>query len=308
MEVKDMKFGFLSAILNEYTFEEVVDYAADNGFACVEMACWPVGKATRRYAGVTHIDMSKLTPTKVESIQKYLKERNVEISAIGYYPNVLTGDLEDRKIAIKHLKDCIVGAEKLGIPVVNTFIGRNRLETPEQNWKDFTSVWKKLIAFAEKHKVKIAIENCPMYFTTEWPSGDNLASSPAFWDKMFAEIKSDYFGLNYDPSHLVWQRMDYTKPIYDYQDKMYHFHIKDAKFYADKYNQVGLFATPLEYHSPKLPGLGDIEWGQVVSALNDIRYEGAAVLEIEDKAYEGSIEDKLKALELARDYINQYIR
>ena len=302
-----MKFGFLSAILSEYSFEEVVDYAADNGFACVEMACWPVGKAARRYAGVTHIDMSKLTPAKVTYIKKYLKERNVEISAIGYYPNPLTADLEARKAAINHLKACIVGAEKLGVPVVNTFIGRNRLETPEQNWKEFLSVWKKIIAFAEKHKVKIGIENCPMYFTTEWPSGENLACSPAFWDKMFAAIPSDYFGLNYDPSHLVWQRMDYNKPIYDYQDKLYHFHVKDAKFYQDKFEKVGLFATPLEYHSPKLPGLGDIEWGSVISALNDIRYQGAVVLEIEDKAYEDSLEDKLRALALTKRFMSQYI-
>jgi len=303
-----MKFGFLSAILDEYSFEEVVDYATDNGFACVEMACWPVGKATRRYAGVTHIDMGKLTPTKVAYIKKYLADRNVEISAIGYYPNVLIDDVEARKVAIDHLKACILGAKKLGIPVVNTFIGRNRMETPEQNWKEFKAVWKKIIAFAEKQEIKIGIENCPMYFTTEWPAGDNLACAPAFWDKMFAEIKSDYFGLNYDPSHHVWQRMDYVKPIYDYSDKLYHFHIKDAKFYEDKYNQVGMFATPLEYHSPKLPGLGDIEWGKVISALNDIRYKGAVVLEIEDKAYESTLEDKLKALALAKDFMNKFIR
>lgn len=146
-----------------------------------------------------------------------------------------------------------------------------------------------------------------MYFWDEWPSGDNLACSPEFWDKMFEAIPSDYFGLNYDPSHLVWQRMNYVKPVEKYSDKIFHFHIKDAKLYQDKLDQYGMYAKPLQIHAPKLPGLGDIKWGEMISALNDIKYTGAAVLEIEDRAYEETLQDRLYAILLSKKYISRYL-
>lgn len=303
-----MKLGFLSSIVPELSFEQVIDFASENGFECVELACWPVGKATRRYAGVTHIDMSALDEGMVKHIRDYCAEKKVAISGIGYYPNPLSADPEARSVAIAHIKACIEGAEKLGVPVMNTFIGRNRLETKEKNWEEFKAVWPEIIRFAEGHNVKIGIENCPMYFWNEWPEGDNLAGSPAFWEKMFAEIPSDNFGLNYDPSHLVWQRMDYLMPIREYGNKIFHFHIKDAKFYPEKFNKAGIFAPPLEYHQPKLPGHGDIRWGDVISALDDAGYQGPMVIEIEDRAYEDSLQRRLDSILLSRDYIKQYLR
>ena len=303
-----MKLGFLSAIMPELSFEEVIDFASENGFECVELACWPKGKSERRYAGVTHIDMAELDDEKAAYIKKYLHDKNVEISGIGYYPNPLAADKEARKVAIEHIKECILGAKKLGVGVVNTFIGKNRLETAEKNWEEFLEIWPEIIKFAEEQGIKIGIENCPMYFKTEWPQGDNLAGNPQFWRQMFQAIESNNFGLNYDPSHLVWQQMDYIKPIYDFKDKLFHFHIKDAQFYPDKYNEVGIFAPPLDYHTPKLPGLGDIEWGKVISALNDVGYTGPAVIEIEDRAYEGSMEARKASILLSRDFMKQYIR
>lgn len=302
-----MEFGFLSAILPEYSFEEVIDFAAEQGFRCVEVACWPDGGATRRYAGVTHIDMDGLTKEKADKLREYAQQKQVRISGIAYYPNPLSEDEAQAEIATRHIQACIMGAELLGVDVVNTFIGRNRRMNLEDNICLFDKTWPDLIAFAEQHHVKIAIENCPMYFKDEWPCGDNLACSPAFWDAMFDRIKSPYLGLNYDPSHLVWQRMDYIKPIYSYADKMFHFHVKDAKFYQDKFDEAGIFAPPSTYQSPKLPGQGDIDWGKVISALNDVRYQGAVVLEIEDRAYEDTLEDRKKAIILARDYMKQYI-
>lgn len=303
-----MRLGFLSSIVPELTFEQVIDFAAENGFASVELACWPYGKAARRYAGVTHIDVDSLDDEKVAYIKKYTEDRNVAISGLGYYPNPLSSDLETRKIAIEHIKACITGAKKLGVPVVNTFIGKNRTADNEKNWEEFLSVWPDIIAFADEQGVKIGIENCPMYFRDEWPAGDNLASNPAFWRKMFAAIESDNFGLNYDPSHMVLQRMDYLKPIYNFKDKLFHFHIKDVKFYQEKYDEVGLFAPPLEYHAPKLPGMGDIEWGKVIAALNDVQYKGDVIIEVEDRAYEDTLEDRLESILLCKQFMNQYVR
>lgn len=303
-----MKLGFVSAILPELSFEELIDYASDQGFDCVEVCCWPVGKAERRYAGVTHIDVDTLDESKADDINQYLWKRNVTISSLGYYPNPLDPDKTKSDFYISHIKKVIVASQRLGINQINTFIGRDQFKSVDENFEQFRIVWKPLIEFAEKYGVKVGIENCPMLFTmNEWPGGHNLASSPVIWRRMFNEIKSEYFGLNYDPSHLLWLQMDYIRPIYEFRSKLFHIHLKDTKVFREKLNDAGIMATSLEFHSPKLPGLGDIDWGKFVSALNDIGYQGPACIEVEDKAFENSLTDRKYSLVLSKRYLKQYI-
>jgi sugar phosphate isomerase/epimerase len=303
-----MKLGFVSAILPELSFEELVDYAADCGYKCIEVCCWPLGKAERRYAGVTHIDVDNLDEHQVIAINNYLKNKGIEISALGYYPNPLDPDEERSNFYISHIKKVIDASAMLGINKINTFIGRDKNKSVDENFEKFKKVWKSLIRYAESKKVKVGIENCPMIFTNdEWPGGNNLATTPAIWRRMFSEIKSDYFGLNFDPSHLLWMQMDYIKPLYEFSDKLFHVHLKDARVYRDKLNDVGIMATPLEFHTPKLPGLGDIDWGKFISSLNDIRYKGPVCVEVEDKTFEGSIEDRKYSLVLCKRYLDKYL-
>jgi len=304
-----LKLGFNSAILGDFGFEHVVQFASNHGFSCVEMMCWPSDNAdSRRYAGVTHIDVNNLTPERISVIKHTLKEANVTISALGYYPNPLDPDEERSGYYIEHIKQVIRGAAKLNIPVVTTFIGRNPAKSIKENLAKFADVWPAIVKVAEENNVKIGIENCPMFFTDdEWPGGKNLAISPAVWDRMFEIIPSPIFGLNYDPSHMIWQMMSETKPIYDYKDRLHHIHLKDAKIYKDKLDRVGIMANPLEYHSPKLPGLGDVNWSAFFAALTDVRYRGPVVIEVEDKAYEGSITDVQSAILTSRNYLRQFL-
>jgi sugar phosphate isomerase/epimerase len=303
-----MKLGFVSAVLPELSFEELVDYAALCGYACIEVCCWPLGKAERRYAGITHIDVDTLDERQIKSINTCLKTKGIEISALGYYPNPLDPDEEKSRFYVSHIQKVIVAASKLGVNKINTFIGRDKKKSVDENFEVFKSVWKPLIAFAESNKVKVGIENCPMIFTSdEWPGGNNLATTPVIWRRMFRELPSDYFGLNYDPSHLLWMQMDYVKPVYEFREKLFHVHLKDAMVYRDKLNDVGIMATPLEFHSPKLPGLGDINWGRFISALNDIRYQGHVCIEVEDKAFEDSLEDRKYSLVISKRYLEQYL-
>jgi len=303
-----MKLGFVSAILPELCFEELIDYASANGFATVEICCWPKGKAERRYAGVTHIEVEALDDSGARDINNYLKSKGVEISALGYYPNPLDPDEEKSRFYVSHIKKVITAAATLGVNKINTFIGRDKRKTVDENFELFLEVWKPIIAFAEARTVKVGIENCPMIFTNdEWPGGNNLASTPAIWRRMFREIPSDCFGLNYDPSHLLWMQMDYIRPLYEFSSKLFHIHLKDAKVYRDKLNDVGIMATPLEFHSPKIPGLGDIEWGRFISALTDVRYNGPVCIEVEDKSFENSLEDRKTALNLSRRHLRQYV-
>ncbi|WP_102411928.1 TIM barrel protein [Beduinella massiliensis] len=303
-----MKLGFVSAILDQSTFEEMIDTASDLGFQCVEVACWPVGKAERRYAGVSHINVDELDDARVAYIKDYCAKKKVEISSLAYYPNTMDGDLEKRAVAVEHLKKVIVASRRLGVGMVTTFIGRDQAKTVEENLELVREVWPPIVALAEEQGVRIAIENCPMLFgADQWPGGQNLMTTPAIWRKVFEILPSKNLGINYDPSHFVWQMIDYIKPIYEFKDKIFHVHYKDIKLYPDKLNQVGTMAYPLDYMSPKLPGLGDVDWGRYVSALTDIRYDGYTCIEVEDKAFEGSPEKVLDSLRLSKRYMEQFV-
>lgn len=303
-----MKLGFISSILDSSSFEEVIDTAAELGYECVEVACWPKEKAVRRYAGITHIDIESLTEDKIVSIRQYCQMKKVEISALAYYPNPLDADPEQRRKTVDHLKAMISAAPKLNVNTITTFIGRIQKRTVEENLEVFQEVWTPIIRLAEKYKVRIAIENCPMLFgPDQWPGGQNLMTTPAIWRRAFDLIPSEYFGLNYDPSHFVWQKMDYIRPLYEFREKIFHVHYKDIKVYQDRLDDVGTMAYPLDYMSPKLPGLGDVDWGKYVSALTDIGYNGFSCIEIEDKAFEDSSERVLDALRLSYRYIKQFV-
>ena len=110
-----MKLGFVSAILDNCSFEEVIDTAASIGYECVEVACWPVEKASRRYAGVTHIHVEELDAEKIQKINDYCKQKNVAISALAYYPNVLTEDHKEQEKIKNHLIAMIEAAPKLHV-------------------------------------------------------------------------------------------------------------------------------------------------------------------------------------------------
>ena len=303
-----MKLGLVSAILDWMSFEEMIDTISSLGYECVEAACWPSGKAERRYAGVSHIDVDELSEAKAEYILNYCKEKNVEISSLAFYPNTMDGDLEKRKANIEHLKKVIAASQKLGIGMVTTFIGRDHTKSVEENLKLFEEIWPDIISLEEEHQVRVAIENCPMLFDeTQWPGGQNLATTPKIWRRMFEIIPSGNFGLNYDPSHFVWQMMDYIKPMYEFRDRIFHVHYKDIKLYKDRLDNVGTMAYPLEYMAPKLPGLGDVDWAKYVSALTDIGYNGYTCIEVEDKSFEGTHEDVIRSLKLSARYMSQFV-
>ncbi len=303
-----MKLGFVTAILQDYSFEEVIDFASSQGFKCVEVACWPNGRAERRYAGVTHIDVDELDKNKAVYIKQYCEKRGVSISSLAYYPNMLDSNLENREICVNHLKKVIRASTLLDGNMVTTFIGRIPEKTVDENLIEVKAVWPDIISLAEELGVKIAIENCPMLFGREqWPGGQNLFTTPENWKKIFEVLPSENLGINYDPSHFVWQMIDYIKPIYEFKDKIFHVHIKDIKLYKNKLDEVGIMAYPLDFMSPKLPGLGDVNWGKYMSALTDIGYDGFACLEIEDKAFESSNEKIKNSLILSKRNIENFV-
>lgn len=303
-----MKLGLMSAAFPKWSLEKLAAWAAENGFEMLELACWPVGKAERRYAGVTHIDVADFDAQKAKEVKAILKKYNLEISSLGYYPNPLDPNPEHRETVISHLKKVIVAAEMLDVPVVGTFVGRDKTKTLEDNWPEFEKVWPPIVRFAAQHNVKIAIENCPMIFSNdEWPGGNNLAISPAVWRKMFEIIPDDNFGLNLDPSHLIWQFIDYVRVVYEFKDRLFHVHAKDLRIDHEQLYQRGVMSLGMGWQIPRLPGLGDVDWGKFISALYGAGYDYVISIEHEDRAFEKTEELVVRGFLLSRDVLRPYI-
>ena len=301
-----MQLGFVSAILADWNLADIMKFAADEGFSCVELMCWPSGGADRRYGGVTHVDVAKLDADGAGKIRDLVKKHGVSISGLGYYPNPLHADADHRRRVVEHLKKVISAAPLLDVKIVNTFIGRDPLKSIPANWPILQQTWPEIVQHAEREGVTIGIENCPMLFSLdEWPGGANLAVSPAVWQQLFETLPSKNIGLNFDPSHLVWQHIDVARCIREFGKRFVHFPAKDTRIDADKLYSVGNLG--LGWHTAKLPGLGDVNWGQLFSALTDTGYRGAVCIEVEDRAFEASVPDRLRALKLSKRYLEQFV-
>lgn len=300
-----MQPGFVSAILPDLDLPGVLSFAAIHGFRAVEVMCWPVGRAERRYAGVTHIDVHKLDPATVRHIHNMLAETGVSLSALGYYPNALTPDRVARQHYVDHLRAVMDAAALLEVGLVTTFIGRDPTRPIDAQWDDVHEVWAPLVAYAAERNLRIAIENCPMLFSlNEWPGGKNLAVSPAVWRRLFELFPGPVLGLNYDPSHMVIQHMDEVQPVREFTKRIWHVHAKDQRIDRARLNDVGVWG--LGWYIPKLPGLGQVRWSDLFAALTDVGYDGAVCVEVEDRAYEGTLDLRQLALVQSKRYLDQF--
>ncbi len=302
-----MKLGFVSAILQDLSLDDVLGFAREHRFECVEAMCWPIGKAERKFAGVTHVDVTGLTSARADDIKALCAEHRVSLSGLGYYPNPLDPDPTVARRCVEHLKKVMVAATKLGLKNVNTFVGRDWTKSVDDNWPRFLKTWRPLIRFAEDHGVQIGIENCPMHFTRdEWPGGKNLATSPAIWRRMFSDIPSKSFGLNFDPSHFALQFMEPVSPLREFREKLFHLHAKDVKIDRDRLNEVGAFASPNEWHRPRIPGYGEIDWAAFMAALMEIGYDGPVCIEVEDASFGKNLAGRKQAVRVAGNILRPY--
>jgi sugar phosphate isomerase/epimerase len=297
-----MKLGLLTAPFPRRSLEQVAAWAAGEGFEMLEVACWPAaGAERRRYAGTSHVDVTNLDPGRVRDV---LDRHGLEISSLAYYPNNLHPDANERRTANAHLRKVIDAAAALGVPVVGTFVGRDQTKTLPDNLRQFRRVWPRLVGHAESRGVKVAIENCPMLFSyDEWPGGTNLASTPAAWDEMFSIVDSASFGLNLDPSHLVWLMIDYERVVRDYAAKIFHVHAKDLEIDRDGLYRNGTISLGMGWQVPRLPGLGEVRWDRFIAALYGHGYDHVVSIEHEDRTFEGSEELVKRGFLIARDVL-----
>jgi sugar phosphate isomerase/epimerase len=305
-----MKLGFFTAALPDNSLEQAAKWGAESGFQAIEIACWPKGKAggTRRYSGVTHIDVAALDGPKAGEIRKMLAGYGLTISSLGYYPNPMHPQAEHRKTVIAHLKKVIDAAALLEVDVVGTFIGKDKDKTVPENFKSYARIWPPIVKYAKKRGVKIAIENCPMIFSyDEWPGGNNLATTPTIWRRMLEIIPDDNFGLNLDPSHLILQMIDYERMVREFAGRIFHVHAKDLHIDREGLYNHGVLSQGMGWQVPRLPGLGDVDWGKFIGALKAAGYDKVVSIEHEDRDYEGDEELVKRGFLLSRDVLKPLI-
>ena len=298
----DVNLGLMTAALPQLSLAEVAGWAASAGFEMLEVACWPAATSTtRRYAGVCHIDVEDLDP---DVVRQTMATHGLEISSLAYYPNNLAGDDAAREEANAHLKKVIDAAAALEVGIVGTFLGAEQTLPLPENLQRFRTVWPPLVEYAEERGVKIAIENCPMIFSwDEWPSGLNIAHSPAVWDEMFDAIPSESFGLNLDPSHLVWLQIDYERVVYDYASRIIHVHAKDLEIRSDGLHRHGTVSLGMGWQVPRLPGLGEVRWDRFIAALYAVGYDFVVSIEHEDRSFEANEEVVKRGFLLSRNVL-----
>jgi len=281
-----MKLGFFTAILRNWDFEKVLEWASRNDFSVVEVYAAPNSK---------HINPAKELD-KAPEIKKLLDKYGTGISAISYHPNNLDPDLDKRKKFHEHLKYCIDMAYKLEVGVVSTFIGSPAhfltLEL-DKALNEFRTVFGNLTKYAEDRGVKIAIENCPM-------GGWNLAYSPVMWRTLFEIVPSDSLGLNFDPSHLVWQFVDYIRAVREFRNKVFHVHAKDTEVNYERLTECGIYGRG--WWRYRIPGWGEIDWRGFLSALREVGYNYVISVEHEDPVFGPE-----EGLILAKKYLSQMI-
>jgi sugar phosphate isomerase/epimerase len=302
-----MQLGFVTAILDSLPFEEVLAFAAAEGFECVEVMCWPEGGPDRRYGGVRHIGVENFTKAQAEDIRSLCEKHRVAISGLGYYANPLSANAEEAVHALDHIRRVIKAVELLGVGIFNTFVGANTKLSLDDNMQRFADIWPDLVKYAEDRNVKIGVENCPMLFPNTWPFGMNLARTPAIWRRMFEIIPSQNFGLNYDPSHLVMMLMDPVKPIREFGPRIFHTHAKDMRTDRDSLDDLGTLVPPMQRCLAKIPGFGDVHWGQWIGALTDVGYNGAVCIEIEDEAFTDTMEGRKRSLRISRNILRPLV-
>ena len=281
--------------------EELAKKAASWGFDGLELACWgdhfEVDKALagKKYCKEKK-EMLKDYGLKVWAISAHLVGQaicdNIDQRHKAILPENIwgNGDPEGvRKRAAKEMIRTAKAAKEMGVKVVCGFTGSSIWHllysfpptSPsmiEAGFQDFAKRWTPILDAFKAEGVRFALEVHPTEIAFDIASAERAL-------KAVKNHKS--FGFNYDPSHLGYQGVDYIKFIRTFGNRIYHAHMKDA-WWGHGDGTVGVFgghtefADPRRYWDFRSIGHGDINFEEIIVALNDIGYQGPLSIEWED--------------------------
>lgn len=258
--------GLLTAPFRGKSLKDIVRFADEHAFGGLEVVTG---------VGSGHIDAAQVLKDKGRSIKRLLKGTGVHITALARYGNPLEADPQKRDAFLSELRAVIDAAEVLEVPVVCTLAGfplpgKTKMQTIEQ---DVPSVFAPLCEYAQKRGVKIALEN---WFAT------NLQGLHHF-ERLFEVVPHENLGLNFDPSHLVHQDIDYIAAVERFASRIFHTHAKDTQIYEHKRRWLGNYESG--WWRYVIPGYGVIDWGRYIGTLRRIGYDGVLSIEHEDAAF-----------------------
>jgi len=272
-------------------WETALGFAAEAGLDCVEIQARP-GSA---------LDEARREPGGVERIRETLARYGVRVSAFIFTLNYFLPNEEGER-ARAYLREMVDLAAQLGVPTISTTTGRLRDADFRTNLEHYVRVWRPLVRYAAERGVRIVHENCPH----DPQNSPNLALNPVWWNALFEALPADNLGLEYDPSHLVWQQIDYVRAIYDFGERIFHVHAKDMDIDEEMFYQDGILGCGFNWQIPRLPGQGLVDWRRVVSALYDVGYDFVLSIEHEDRNWEGSDELVKRGFLVAKKFLEVY--
>jgi len=300
-----MTIGFLTSCLRKVALPEVMTWAGENGFAALEIWAGAPKETDAPYEGAS-LNPWAVTVEAAEDLRRLADECGIEISCLTYCVNQLDPDPAKREGYRAHLLKVIEAAALLDVDVVSCFVGRNGRKTVEGCLEDFREVFEPVMAAAAEKGVRIAIENWPGLGVPFEGLVGNIACSPPLWRKMF-EIFPD-LGLNYDPSHLVWQGIDYLDPIREFARHIYHVHAKDTEVLEEVLADRGFLPSPApRWFRYRAPGFGSVNWARFVSALVENGYDGVLSIEHEDPVFSGDEALTRRGLILGRRHLAPFV-
>jgi len=303
-----VQLGFVSAILPDLSLEEVARFAAAEGFECVELMCWPAGKAERRYAGVTHVDVARLDAGEAQRVKEIMAAAGVGISGLGYYPNPLSPDAGEAAVAREHLEKVIRAAPLLGLSQVNTFVGRDPAKSVDENWPRFLDTWRPLIRLAEDSGVRIGIENCPCSSpATNGPAARIWRPRPPFGAGCLATFPAGASASTTTPRTLSGSRSTAWSRCSNSPTGCSMYMPKTPASTAGRSTKWASWPIRSSSTAPSSPAWATWIGGRFISVLGDVGYDGPVCIEVEDRAYEGSLAARQQALRQSGGYLRQFM-
>ncbi|HLK60828.1 MAG TPA: sugar phosphate isomerase/epimerase [Chthonomonadaceae bacterium] len=278
-----MYVGILTGPFSREPLEVVAAFAGEYSFGGLEIVAGP---------GSQHIDTNGFTAERAHAINDLMMRRNLQISSVAAYTNPTDSNPEQRQKNLQTIHNAIDAAVLLGVDVVCTLAGmpvagKDRFKTIEE---DCAQVFPPLLEYAQSKGVKIALEN--WYATNIQHLGH--------WEKLFQAVPHANFGLNFDPSHLVHQDIDYLEAVDKFANRIFHTHGKDTEIKAHVKRIVGNQGHG--WWRYVIPGLGVIHWGEYIAALRRNGYNGVISIEHEDSAV-----DREEGFLIGKKYLEQFI-
>ncbi len=277
-----MLVGFLTAPFGKEDLDKVMKFTREAGFDALEVVSSPDSK---------HIDPAKVDAKSAADILGKFKKAGATISSLANYCNPVDPDPKERKAISEHFKKTIDAAVLLKTEVVCTLAGypvgdKSKDQTIEE---DVAEVFTPIVEYAGKKGIKIALEN---FFMTNIQNLEH-------WDRVFSVVPAPNFGLNFDPSHLLWQGIDYIEAVDRFADRIFHTHAKDCEVKEHRLRVVGVEGKG--WWRYVIPGFGKVKWGEYIAALRSNGYNGVLSIEHEDGAL-GREEGFLKGLAYLRQF------